>query len=96
MEILILVSHAGSGPLVAGLAGACIRRGITWGTFFTHDGVCVLNDAEFAALMTKASEAHVCRESWVRHMGGASCPVTLGSQTNNSAMMAAAHRVISL
>ena len=42
------------------------------------------------------ARAVVCEESWHRFCGKASCPVELGSQTVNSALMGEAKKVVSL
>jgi hypothetical protein len=38
----------------------------------------------------------VCEESWHRFCPGSACPVELGSQTVNSALVGEAQRVVSL
>jgi hypothetical protein len=96
MDVLFIVSTPESGRLLAPLAAACRRRGASWGCFFTNDGVAVLNDPAVAAVITCADSAVACEHSWERFQGDAACPVTLGSQTNNSAMLGQAARVIGL
>jgi hypothetical protein len=46
--------------------------------------------------MVGAAKAAACKVSWERHMGGKACPVEIGSQTNNSAMVGDIDKVISL
>ena len=54
-----------------------------------------LLDAELQAALADA-RAVVCEESWHRFCGDAACPVELGSQTVNSALMGEAKKVVSL
>jgi len=96
MQLLILVTCAGAGASAAPLAQACTRAGISWGAFFTNDGVRTLADAGVAAAMSGASRAVACQESWNRFLADKSCPVELGSQTDNSSMIADAQRIVSL
>lgn len=96
MELLMLVTCAESGAIAGGLAQACNRAGISWGVFFTNDGVRNLVDAGLAEAMAGASRAVACQESWNRFLPEADCPVELGSQTDNSALLAEAHRIVSL
>ena len=96
MEILLMLTHPDAGPVAAGLARACDRAGIEWGVFVTNDGVRALADSATAEALGRAPRAIVCQESWSAHMQGAPCPLTEGSQTNNSALVAEAARVVSL
>lgn len=96
MELMLVISTPESRPLVAGLAAACLRRGIEWGCFLTNDGVRSLEDPELATLLKQAPEAVVCEASWERFMGEAACPLTLGSQTQHSEMLGRTRRVLSL
>lgn len=96
MEILLHISTAEAGPVARPLAEACRRAGIAWGCFLTNDGVRLLDDAGFAAALGGAARAAVCEHSWQAHMPGRDCPVELGSQTVNSALMAEAAKVVSL
>lgn len=94
-DVLIHVSSRDSAPLVAGLAAACARARLDWCCFFTNDGVRVLDDAAVARAVANAARAVACEKSWEEHKGGAPCPVELGSQTINSALMAEAAKVVS-
>ncbi len=95
-ELLFVVStDRGAGPL-AGLADACRRRGTRWACFFTNDGVKLLADAGVRAATQGAGRAVACEHSWARFMGAARCPVELGSQTDHSALVACAARVVAL
>lgn len=96
MEILLMLTHPDAGPVAAGLANACDRAGIAWGVFVTNDGVKALAEEATADALGRAQQAIVCQESWAAHMPGEHCPLTEGSQTNNSALVAEAARVISL
>ncbi len=96
MEILVHVSSAAAAPLARPLVEACGRAGIAWGCFLTNDGVRLLADPGFAAALAGAARAAVCEHSWQAHMPGHDCPIELGSQTVNSALMAEAGKVVSL
>ncbi len=95
-DLLFVVStDRGAGPL-AGLAAACRRRGARWACFFTNDGVKLLAEEGVRAAMQGAAREVACEHSWERFMGGTACPVELGSQTDHSALVARAARVVSL
>lgn len=96
MDLMLHVSSADAARIVGPLAAACARAGIAWGCFFTNDGVRVLADASLVAGLAGAAKTVVCEHSWHHYMGDAECPVELGSQTANSAMMAEAERVVGL
>ena len=96
MDVLFIVSTPEAGRLLAPLTAACRRRGASWSCFFTNDGVLALNDATTTGAVAHADSAVACEHSWERYQGEASCPVTLGSQTNNSAMLGQAGKVIGL
>ncbi len=94
--MLFVISTDRGGQILAPLAHACIRKGIAWGCFFTNDGVRLLADSSIRSLMGVANQAIACEHSWQRFMAGESCPVELGSQTNHSALLANAARVITI
>lgn len=96
MEVLILVTCRDAAAIAAPLAQSCTRAGISWGAFFTNDGVEALQDTAVAGAMAGASRAVACQESWNRYLPERACPVELGSQTDNSAMLADAERIVSL
>lgn len=96
MKLLIVVSTEQGGRLLAPLARACSRNRVKWGCFFTNDGVKHLGDPELASLLGNASQKVACDHSWVRFMGRSDCPVELGSQTNHSAMVSAAEKILTL
>lgn len=95
MDILFHVATEAGAQYLLPLARACRRGGHAFGAFFTHEGVRGLRDAELQAALTDA-RAVVCEESWHRFCGGLTCPVELGSQTVNSALMGEAKKVVSL
>jgi hypothetical protein len=96
MDVLFIVSTPEGGRVLAPLANACRRRGANWGCFFTNDGVAALGDPGVQKILHCTDSAVACEHSWARFHGEAPCPVTLGSQTNNSAMLGQAARVIGL
>ena len=95
MDILFHVTTEGGAQILLPLARACRRRGHAFGAFFTHEGVRGLRDAQLQASL-EGSRAVVCEESWHRFCNGLTCPVELGSQTVNSALMGEAKKVVSL
>ncbi|HCX33149.1 MAG TPA: hypothetical protein DHV08_06060 [Rhodocyclaceae bacterium] len=96
MDLLIHVSSVHSARILAGLAGACARAGRGFACFFTLDGVRMLDDPAVRAAVAGALRAVACGESWHRFCGTRPCPVELGSQTDNSALMGHAARTVSL
>lgn len=96
LDLLLVVStDRGAGVLVP-LAGASRRRGKALGCFLTNDGVKLLADASVRSALQGARAAVACEYSWARFMGDARCPVELGSQTDHSALVARAARVVAL
>ena len=96
MNVLFIVAHGASGDYLQGLSGACRRKDVEFSVFFTGDGVRALSDSAVVDCVGRAAEAVVCDHSWGLAMRGASCPLTLGSQTDHSRMLGAADRVVSL
>ncbi|PHS79490.1 MAG: hypothetical protein COB59_01455 [Rhodospirillaceae bacterium] len=96
MDILFHLTTEASRSLLIGFGAACQQNKVSWGCFFTNDGVKVLEDKTVLAVLENAEKTVVCEHSWDRFMGEATSPVKLGSQTINSAMMAEARRVVSL
>lgn len=96
MEVLLHIATSDGARTGAALARACARAGISWGCFLTNDGVRALADPVFVAALASAPRAAACKHSWERYMNGMPCPIRLSSQTDNSAMMAEARRVVSL
>lgn len=97
MELLITVSNQNSAPVLAPLLGACQRNHCRFEVFLTHTGVLTLNNEKVVEHLNASGDVAIaCHDSWVRYGSGTDCPVTLGSQTNHSEMMARAERVISL
>ena len=96
LDLLLVVStDRGAGVLVP-LANASRRRGIALGCFFTNDGVKLLANAAVRAAVQGARQSVACEHSWARFMGDALCPVELGSQTDHSALVARAARIVAL
>lgn len=95
MDILFHVATEAGAQCLLPLARACRRGGHAFGAFFTHEGVRGLRDAELQATLADA-RAVACEDSWHRFCAGAACPVELGSQTANSALMGEAKKVVSL
>ncbi len=96
MDLMYVVTSSQSASILLPMLQASQRRGVNWGCFFTDDGVEVLRDTDICALMSDAQSAFACELSWDRFESGKRCPISLGSQTNNSAMLGKAKHVISL
>jgi len=97
MDLLITVSNASSGNILVPLLQACVRRGCSWQVFLTHEGVKVLDRTDVAELLQSYRDsAIVCHDSWLQYSPDRDCPVTVGSQTNHSAMAGRAKRIVSL
>jgi hypothetical protein len=94
--VFLHIATPAGGPIGATLARACARAGVAWSCFLTNDGVRALENPDVVAALKPAARAAVCEHSWRQHMHDAPCPVELGSQTINSALMAEAGRVVSL
>lgn len=96
IDLLVIVSTPESARLLLPLAGACRRRGLRWTCFFTNDGIRVLTDPAVAQAILCAEDPVACAHSWARCRGEAPCPIRLGSQTDSSALVARAEKVIGL
>ena len=95
MEILFLVSRPESAPLLRAFLRACVRRQIEWSCFFTGPAAALALDPDISPLLKGSTGSAVCEYSWER-FGSGHCPIALGSQTDNSALAATAHRIVSL
>ena len=96
MDVLFEVTSEGAAAVLVPLASACDRAGVTWGCFFTGDGVLSFSNKDVTEAVKTATTAITCEVSWQLHMGERACPVALGSQTINSALVGDADKVISL
>lgn len=95
MDILFHVGTEAGARFLLPLALASRRGGHVFGAFFTHDGVRGLRNADLQAALSETRSV-ACKESWLRFCGDEACPVKLGSQTLNSALMSETRRVVSL
>ena len=96
MDVLFEVTSKDVADILIPLASACDRAGITWGCFFTGDGVLNLSSKEISEAVKTSVTAIACEASWDSYNGERECPVELGSQTNNSAFVGESDKVISL
>jgi hypothetical protein len=96
MNILFEVSSGDAADVLVPLARACDRNAVAWSCFFTGDGVKTLTRDDVLATVAGAAKAAACEVSWERYMGEKPCPVEIGSQTNNSAMVGDTDKIISL
>jgi hypothetical protein len=96
MKILFEVSSGDAASVLVPLARACDRNAVTWCCFFTGDGVKTLAHDDVLATIARADKAAACEVSWERYMGDEPCPVEIGSQTNNSAMVGDVDKIVSL
>ena len=95
MDVMILVSSRESATLFRHLGTALNRGGIKWACFSTNDGVELMKNKTIVEIVAACDQASVCEHSWQKSSND-SCPVELGSQTQNSLMMSNASRVVSL
>lgn len=96
MDILFHVGTREGSRFLLPLALACHRGGHEFGAFFTHEGVYGLKNKNLHTALRNAARAVVCEESWHKFCSDLTCPVELGSQTVNSALMGEAAHVVSL
>ena len=96
MKILFEVTSPDAARVLVPLARACDRNAVAWSCFFTGNGVKNLAREDVRTTVAGAAKAAACEVSWARYMGDAACPVEVGSQTNNSAMVGDTDTVISL
>lgn len=96
MDLMFVVSTPEAGQYLGPLAAACERRGLHWVCFFTNDGVRAVFHGQVSSLLPRAGRAVVCGEAWTRYHGDTPCPVEVGSQTDHSALVAEAQRIVSL
>ncbi len=96
MELLLIVTSRDAGALLAPLAEACGRRRIDWVAFFTDEGVLTLRDPQVQRALRSARQSIACQDSWNHYLPAEGCPVELGSQTDNSALIASVTRIVSL
>jgi len=96
MDILFHVSTQDGSRFLLPLALACHRGGHAFGAFFTHEGVGGLKSENLQSALRNAARAVVCEESWNKFCCDLACPVELGSQTMNSALMGEVAHVVSL
>ena len=96
MKILLEVSSGEAASVLLPLTRACDRNAVSWSCFFTGDGVKTLARDDVVATIERAATATACEVSWERYMGDKPCPVEIGSQTNNSAMVGDVDKVVSL
>ncbi len=96
MNILFEVTSGDAARVLVPMARACDRNAVAWSCFFSGDGVKNLARDDVLATVTGATKAVACDVSWERYMGDASCPVEIGSQTNNSAMVGDFDKIVSL
>lgn len=96
MDLLILVTTSGAHSILVPLGQACARQNIRWAAFFTNDGVKNLQDEAVLSAVGSGQTVIACQDSWNHHLPGVDCPVELGSQTNNSALIAQTEHIVSI
>ena len=96
MDLMFVISNPEAGTYLGPLLAACERRGLHWSCFFTNDGVRAVMHDKVRSLLPRAAQAAVCGDSWKRFMGDADCPIEVGSQTEHSALVAEAEKIVSL
>ena len=96
IKILFEVTSGKAAEVLVPLARACNRNSIPWACFFTGNGVKNLSDEGVKEIITQAVKAVACEVSWELYMGDNTCPVEIGSQTNNSALVGETDKVVSI
>ena len=96
IDLLIVVTTEKAGPYLTPMLAAANRTDSKVAVFFTNDGVNLVTGCESLKMMAEKDRAIVCAESWQHYLQDRPCPISLGSQTNHSQMIADATRVISL
>ncbi len=96
MKVLFEVTSDGAANVLVQLARACDRTSVSWGCFFTGDGVLNLSSEEVIQALSTAVAAKTCEFSWEQYMGERTCPIELGSQTSNSAFVGDTDKMVSL
>lgn len=96
MKILFVISNPESTQALIGLARACVRRNQSFLCFFTGDGVKTLGNSKVIEAISQAEQAIVCEFSWGKYFSNQLSPIEEGSQTDHSAMIRIAKKVVSL
>jgi hypothetical protein len=96
IKILFEVASDKATEVFVPLAAACNRNSVCWACFFTGNGVKILSSGDVNEVITGAVKAVACEASWELFMKHESCPIEVGSQTNNSTLVGEADKVISL
>lgn len=96
MTILFVLSHPDATSALSGLSAACRRKGQSYALFFTGDGVSLLRDKKTLTSTSDSERAVVCEYSWNRYFQCENPPIEQGSQTDLSAMIGTADKVVSL
>ncbi|HUW98288.1 MAG TPA: hypothetical protein VMV40_05515 [Acidiferrobacter sp.] len=95
MEVMFLVSRVESSSLLRAFLRACVRGQVDYCCFLTGPAAALALDPDIGALLKTATRSAVCEHSWER-FGSGECLVPLGSQTENSALTATTHHIVSL
>ena len=95
-KIMFEVASDKAAEVLVPLAGACSRNSIPWACFFTGNGVKNLSREDVNEIITGAVKAVACEASWELYMGDDICPIEIGSQTNNSALVGETDKVVSI
>ena len=96
MDILFEATSEGAAAILLPLTSACDRAGVSWGCFFTDDGVLSRSNKDVVEMVKTAGTSIICENSWEKHMGERECPIKIGSQTNNSEFAGEADEVINI
>ena len=96
IKVLFEVTSCKAAEVLVPLARACNRNSIPWACFFTGNGVKNLAGEDVKEIITGAVKAVACEVSWEHFMGDDTCPVEIGSQTNNSALVGETDKVVSI
>jgi len=96
VKLLIVISAPTPAVVLVGIAGACQRKDLSYSCFVTGAGVQSLREPDVVNALKGAARSVVCEYSWSRYFPDLTAPIEEGSQTDHSAMIGEANRVISL
>ena len=96
IKILFEVTSDKAAVVLVPLARACNRDSIPWACFFTGNGIKSLSSEDVKETVKGAVKAVACEASWELYMNDDTCPIEIGSQTDNCTLVGEADKVVSI
>lgn len=96
IKILFEVTSNEAAVVLVPLVKACDRKSIPWACFFTGNGIKSLSSEDVKEIVKGAVKAVACEASWELYMNDDTCPIEIGSQTDNCTLVGEADEVISI